>query len=404
MNPENSTSFYRSLRLIQMDGFRHWLVVMLLLLGLLGLWSSWFFLARVSVWLVSETARLEVDRSIYPVESPVNGRVLVTYLNMGQKVKAGDVLVELDSESQRLQLREEQARLAMLNAQLAQLGNEVKAEAEVEKDEQERTPLMIQEAEAKFDEAQAASRFSLEEAKRLERMHANGLLPELDYLRARTEAQKRGATARELQLATDRIAWDQKTRLSQHRVIQERLNRDLARVRGEIETSKSTIDRLQYELERQIVRAPVDGQLGEAAQLRPGSFLRSGERIAALVPDGGLRAVAFFNPGTSLGRLQSGQLARIRLQSFSWTEYGSIAATVSNVASEIRDGLVRVELSVQSHPGSRIPLQHGLPGSAEVEVEKISPAHLLLRMVGKRLDDVTSAFNANSMGNSQQKN
>jgi multidrug resistance efflux pump len=399
MRPANSDSFYRSLRLIQMDGFRRWFVLMLFLLGLLGLWCNWFFLARISVWLVSDTARLEVDSSIYPVESPVNGRVLMTHMGIGQKVKAGDILLELDGESQRLQLREEQAKQAMLDAQLAQLGNEVKAEAEVERDEQERSPLMVQEAKAKYEEAQTASRFSEEEAKRLERMHANGLLPELEYLRVKAEAQKRSSTAKELQLATDRIAWDQKTRLSQHRVTQERLNLDLARVRGEIETSKSTVERLQYELERQIIRAPAGGQLGEAAQLRPGSFIQSGERIAILVPAGGLRAVAFFNPGLSLGRLQSGQSARIRLQSFPWTEYGSIAATVSNVASEVRDGLVRVELSVQPNAGSRIPLQHGLPGSAEVEVEKVSPAHLLLRMVGKRLDGVTSAFRANSKEN-----
>jgi multidrug resistance efflux pump len=399
MRPANSDSFYRSLRLIQMDGFRRWFVLMLFLLGHLGLWCNWFFLARISVWLVSDTARLEVDSSIYPVESPVNGRVLLTHMGIGQKVKAGDILLELDGESQRLQLREEQAKQAMLDAQLAQLGNEVKAEAEVERDEQERSPLMIQEAKAKYEEAQTASRFSEEEAKRLERMHANGLLPELEYLRVKAEAQKRSATAKELQLATDRIAWDQKTRLSQHRVTQERLNLDLARVRGEIETSKSTVERLQYELERQIIRAPAGGQLGEAAQLRPGSFIQSGARIAILVPAGGLRAVAFFNPGLSLGRLQSGQSARIRLQSFPWTEYGSIAATVSNVASEVRDGLVRVELSVQPNAGSRIPLQHGLPGSAEVEVEKVSPAHLLLRMVGKRLDGVTSAFRANSKEN-----
>jgi membrane fusion protein (multidrug efflux system) len=399
MPPANARAFYRSLRFLQLDGFRGWMLSMIVILGLLGAWTAWFCLARLSLWVASEKGRLEVEKSIYPVEAPVNGQVLRSHLVLGRQTKAGEILVELEGESQRLELRQEQARLAMLTAQLDQLDKEARAEAEVEKDEQQRDPLLIQEARAKYEEAMAASRFSGEEARRLERLHANGLLPELEYLRARSEAQKREATARELQLAIDRIGWDQKTHSSEHRVTEERLNREVARIRGEVGTSHSIIQRLEYELERQIIRAPVTGQLGEAAPLRPGSFLRSGERIAALVPAGGLRAVAYFNPGQSLGRLQSGQRARIRLESFPWTAYGSIQAVVSSVASEIRDGLIRVEFSIQPDPGSRIPLQHGLPGSVEVEVERISPAQLLLRMVGKQLDEAAARPNHLTGGN-----
>jgi membrane fusion protein (multidrug efflux system) len=53
------------------------------------------------------------------------------------------------------------------------------------------------------------------------------------------------------------------------------------------------------------------------------------------------------------------------------------------VAGEIRDGKVRVELAVNAASRSRIPFQHGLPGSVEVEVERTSPAVLLLRSAGE---------------------
>jgi membrane fusion protein (multidrug efflux system) len=33
-----------------------------------------------------------------------------------------------------------------------------------------------------------------------------------------------------------------------------------------------------------------------------------------------------------------------------------------------------------------VPMQHGLPGTIEVEVERISPAALVLRAVGRRMD------------------
>ena len=51
----------------------------------------------------------------------------------------------------------------------------------------------------------------------------------------------------------------------------------------------------------------------------------------------------------------------------------------------MRDGNVRVELSVQPDADSRIPLQHGLPGSVEIEIERASPATLVLRAAGKLL-------------------
>jgi membrane fusion protein (multidrug efflux system) len=53
------------------------------------------------------------------------------------------------------------------------------------------------------------------------------------------------------------------------------------------------------------------------------------------------------------------------------------------VASEPQGGQVRVELSLGGAPAGRIPLEHGLPGVAEVEVERATPAELVLRAAGR---------------------
>jgi hypothetical protein len=54
------------------------------------------------------------------------------------------------------------------------------------------------------------------------------------------------------------------------------------------------------------------------------------------------------------------------------------------VADEVRDGLVRVELDVTDLPRA-IPMSHALPGTVEIEVERIGPAWLILRMLGGTL-------------------
>lgn len=74
------------------------------------------------------------------------------------------------------------------------------------------------------------------------------------------------------------------------------------------------------------------------------------------------------------------------MDGFPWTEYGTLTATVTEVATELRDGKARIELSVQTSPAPRIPLQHGLPGRAEIEIERVSPATLVLRAAGRLRD------------------
>jgi hypothetical protein len=44
-----------------------------------------------------------------------------------------------------------------------------------------------------------------------------------------------------------------------------------------------------------------------------------------------------------------------------------------------------VELRVDPSRPCRIPLQHGMPGSVEVAVERVTPVALILRLAGRML-------------------
>jgi membrane fusion protein (multidrug efflux system) len=83
--------------------------------------------------------------------------------------------------------------------------------------------------------------------------------------------------------------------------------------------------------------------------------------------------------------VRAGQTARLRMFGFPWTKYGILLAEVDRVGNEPKDGLIRVELVLRSPQRTNIPLQHGLPGSAEVEVERVSPFALVLDAAGRFL-------------------
>ena len=67
---------------------------------------------------------------------------------------------------------------------------------------------------------------------------------------------------------------------------------------------------------------------------------------------------------------------------FPWGQYGTIPVTISRVGQEPRDGTIRVECDVSLPGNTSIPLQHGLTGQLEVEVEQTSPMALVLRVIG----------------------
>jgi membrane fusion protein (multidrug efflux system) len=97
-------AFSRSLRALEAEGFRFTAGAILLGLVLLAGWGSWFFLARVSLYAVTDSARLEVDREAHAIDAPVAGRVVARSLRLGQEVAKGEVLLELDAGPVRLQI------------------------------------------------------------------------------------------------------------------------------------------------------------------------------------------------------------------------------------------------------------------------------------------------------------
>jgi multidrug resistance efflux pump len=387
-----ASTFFRCVRSLEVDNSQRSYLGLLLALTLLGAWMAWFFLARVSLYAVTNKAELEVDRAAHPVESAVSGRVVATHLALDREVKAGEVLVELDSGAQHFQLTEEQTQLASANSQIHSLGEEIASEEQALEQDQQSAKDALEEARAHAREAEAGAAFAQAESERLRKMYDAGVIAVLDLNRSVADAQQRRAAADSLHYAVVRLEGEQRTRTNERKAHIEQLTSQLNKLRGEWTTAGVTIQRLEEEVDRRWIRAPIDGKLGEVAPLRIGAVVHEGDKLGVVVPAGKLRVVANFDPPAALGRIRPGQRARLRLEGFPWAQYGSVTATITNVASEIRDGSIRVELALDSHPESRIPLQHGLPGSVEVEIETLSPANLVLRTAGSLLAGPKSNF------------
>ncbi len=346
-------------------------------------WLAWAFLARVTRYEVSDAARLEVDTAACPVQANISGRLLRSNLILGKQIVAGDVLAEIDTQGEELSLREEQTRLGQLQPQIDALRAELEAQSEGKSDERQILAFSQNGARAQYEEANAQATLAEEELNRANRLRAEGIMSVADAERARATAQSKRAAAESLRAGLSRLEPELVVREKDRDVKSKETLAALAKLQADARTGTESIRRLEYEIERRKIRAVVSGRLAECASLRPGSHINEGDQLGVILPSGKLQVIAEFQPSAALGKLHPGQPGALRLQGFPWAQYGTVPARVTRVADEIRDGKVRVELSVVNHFPSRIPPQHGLPGSVEVAVEQVSPAKLVLRSAGE---------------------
>ncbi len=349
----------------------------------LSAWIAWAFLARITRYEISDSARLEVDTAPYPIQANISGRLLRSNLVLGKQIEVGDVLAEIDTQTEELSLREEQTRLRELQPQIDAVRAELQAQSEGKTDERKVLTLSQSGARAQYEEANAQATLAEQELSRANRLRAEGIMSVADAERARASAQSKRAAAENLKASISRLEPELAVRDKDRDVKSKETQAALAKLEAELRTGADSVRRLEYEIERRRIRATVSGRLAECASLRPGSHITEGDKLGVILPSGKLQVIAEFQPSAALGKLHPGQSASLRLQGFPWAQYGTVPTRVARVADEIRDGKVRVELSVGSNFPSRIPPQHGLPGSVEVEVEQVSPAKLVLRSAGE---------------------
>jgi membrane fusion protein (multidrug efflux system) len=361
--------------------------VWMLLCALLVLagWLCWATLSQVSLFEVSSEARVEFEGATYPIEAPLLGRIVANHLQVGQAVRRGDVLIEIDAMPERLQLHETQAQIQGLDPQVARLRAQIDAERGMREEEAQSGHLGSREAENRVREAEMSAQFADKDLARMRALQARQLVATRDLDRAESESGRLHAAVAALQTAAVRIPRDQAARKREREERIARLEGEVATLEAQRTTLLAQTDRLAYEIERRRIRAAVDGHVGEAVNTGVGAVVSAGVRLGSIVPDGRLFIVAQYPAQAAFGRIRAGEPATLRLEGFPWAEFGTVSARVQRVAEEVREGKVRVELALAERSSFRGTLQHGMPGTLEVTVEGVSPWGLTLRTAGQWL-------------------
>ena len=233
-----------------------------------------------------------VDGDITAMTPKVAGHVIEITVVDNQHVKAGDVLLRIDDADYRAKLAEAKAVLAARRATLAQLDDKVAVQQAV-----------LLQAGAGISAAKAGLTLSRQDLERTSRLVKEDFVSRQRYDTQAAEAAKAVASLQ----GSNAQATAAKRQLA---VLE--ADRDVAE--AQVAQAQAQLDQAQTDLEATVIRAPVDGIIGNRIA-RLGNYVRPGQQLLSVVPVRSVWIDANYKE-TQLTHMHSGQTAHIKADAF----------------------------------------------------------------------------------------
>ena len=338
-------------------------------------WSRWilrsivFATAGTLLWAtfakiesaVPAQGKLEPSGTVQEVQVPVAGVVAEIYTQEGATVEAGDILMRLDARVSTAQEGATQETLGLLTEELdvyesllAGRGEKLtwspdgrdlyRANSERYRSDAESSRLQISQIRqqlAQTDVQLKNERASLELNQTIladiEPLFEEGGLSRLQYLRQKQEIQTNQAEIDRLieQQSELRFAIAQANEQVTSTTSEFRRNwtsriLELEQQIAEIEAEKT---RIASQRDYEIVKAPISGKIFDLQTPRPGAVVNPSEPILKIVPGEQLVARVFIT-NKDIGFLREGMPVDVRIDSYSYSEYGDITGELVHIGSD----------------------------------------------------------------------
>ena len=339
------------------------------------------------------------------LSASTGGRVISVHYTEGQAVRAGDVLIRLETGRVDNEIEQKQKAVATTEEELSRLtllreltvaqdkAARVKCRAEVTqaerelKDTEDRRRSELQ--RAKVDQKSAT-----EDVSRAEKALASGVGSASEVTTARTklaEAVERFQKA-SLPVDTGRVTVYEEALALVERdgaVRLAELALKLDSKRGESAAARLALAALELERRSAELVAPVGGVV-TTAPVKPGDVLAAGKPVVEIADGDGFRFEASLPTG-EIGHVQPGMPALIRLDAYDYQRYGVLTGTVESISPDavIPEGqnapvyIVRVKIdSNELRRGEWVgTVKLGMAGQVEIVTGEEPLLHLLTKKI-----------------------
>ena len=333
---------------------------------------AWLALARTEEIVVAP-GQLEPIGSVQDIQMPVGGVADQILVKEGDQVKAGQVLMKLDTEASEEHRNSLEKTIKLKQEQLM-----------LKEEEKHNTMQMNQEEVVMLENKLALQGEILE---RYEQLNAAGAFSEVQYLQQQNVvAETRGKLMQSKAERLRQIALlDQQTA---------QWKSELADLNGRLVASRVT---LRY----QQLKSPVDGVVFDLKPTAGGFTAQSTQTVMKVVPIGSLEArvevpsnrIGFVQVPTGCPEKREFCMnADISIDSFPSTDFGVLKGKVTRIGSDAFKPNPQEQRQELSYPvtirlddqqlklksGSALPLQVGMSLTTNIKLRKVSYLQLLL--------------------------
>lgn len=384
-----------------------WIIVILTVFTLL-----WSYFGKVDEVAIAR-GRIVPDGMVKVIQTRETGIIRAIYVEEGQRVKKGDLLIELDPTISQAELESSQRSLKINRYEMERLNAELRGK-EIEggrnksdnlillqkslkkaRDEeynakinsielviaQKKTALIS--AEESIEKLEKTLEIVKKQEEALRRLAEKGYASIMEHLQRRKELVR---TEKELN-EHKKLAEQMRDSIKEHEKSLEALKkerersilneiiekeRSLAFLEGEVKKAEK-----RHQLER--LYSPVDGTVHGLSMYTIGGVVTSAQPIITIVPEGTPLIVEAMVLNKDIGFIQNGQKAELKLDTFPFQKYGTIEAELFYVSPDAKEdekiGLVykiklkpkRLTIRVR---GRDIPISPGMALTVEIKTGK----------------------------------
>ncbi len=363
-----------------------WLICAFLVLALL-----WAWLGRVDIVAVAQGRTIPSGR-VKVVQAPELGVVRAIHVSEGQKVKAGDPLIDLDptiSGADRDRLAREALAAALDKARLEpiladpdnpeghftppsgatpeMLGVQQRLmAAEAAKfraniaglDAEERRRAATRDVSlAQLDKLTAAIPLLRDTEKAVRTLATDGHASKLRHNEVKerlVSTEKDHATeSQRLREAEAALAAVRQQRRQAEQEFRTQILKELATSSEKQAAAEQELKKATQRLQLQALRAPVDGTVQQLAATTVGGVVQPAETLMVIVPSDAALEIEAALLNKDVGFVRVGQRAEIKLEAFPYTIYGALTGEVIDISADAVVSPTQGVSSVDGRPSGR---------------------------------------------------
>lgn len=335
----------------------------------------WACLSKIDV-VVTSSGSVQPIGNINVVQSYAGGFVKAIDVKEGDYVHAGDLLIELNTETIDVDEGQLKTQKKILEAQ-QKIYNKIKKDEDISKVKTSDYDADLQpyiQAILDSDISYRNTLSNLEKEKSTAELNQQiGELQLEEYQESGTSRQEESQELSNQQyaLAVEQAELKIKDTKTQYSA---QINSKLSEIGSQLDEINTNLEKYRLSKEYQNITAPVNGYVNSVAVNTIGETVTSAQELITIVPDNTPVEMVCYVKNMDIADIEVGMEAEIKLEAYPYNKYGTVKGTVKYISpssfnSEQLGSVYLVKLDMDDS-NENIDVISGLSGAVEIKTDK----------------------------------